>query len=116
MPRSLGITSLQILGAIRGGVAYGLDIVARTGMPSGTVYPTLGRLRKSGLVRARWEDQRVAEREGRPRRRYYDLSGEGALALAEGASRMAGLASNLEAGLGAELGAEVGARRAGPTG
>ena len=116
MPRSLGITSLQILGAIRDGVAYGLDIVARTEMPSGTVYPTLGRLRKSGLVKARWEDQRVAEREGRPRRRYYDLTGDGAQALAEGVSRLASLASKLEAGLGAELGARVGARRAGRTG
>ncbi len=102
MPRSLGITSLQILGSIRDGVAYGLDIVARTGMPSGTVYPTLGRLRKSGLVKARWEDQRLAEREGRPRRRYYDLTGEGAQALAEGASRMASLAAKLGADLGVE--------------
>ena len=119
MPRSLGITSLQILGSIRDGVAYGLDIVTRTGMPSGTVYPTLGRLRKSGLVRARWEDQRVAEREGRPRRRYYDLTGEGAQSLAEGAERMASLASKLGAELGdleADLGAELGAQGAGRTG
>ncbi len=97
MPRSLGVTSLQILGAIRDGVAYGLDIVARTGLPSGTVYPTLGRLKKSGLVRARWEDQRIADREGRPRRRYYELSGDGGQALAEGASRMANLAADLGA-------------------
>ena len=97
MPRSLGITSLQILGAIRGGVSYGLDIVTRTGMPSGTVYPTLGRLKKSGLVKTRWEDQRVAEREGRPRRRYYELTGQGAKALVEGASRVATLASELGA-------------------
>ncbi len=102
MPRPLGITSLQILGSIRGGVTYGLDIVTRTGMPSGTVYPTLGRLRKAELIKARWEDQRVAEREGRPRRRYYDLTGEGAKALAEGASRMAGVAAKLEADLGAQ--------------
>ncbi len=97
MPRSLGMTSLQILGAIRGGVSYGLDIVTRTGMPSGTVYPTLGRLKKSGLVKTRWEDQRVAEREGRPRRRYYELTGQGAKALVEGASRVATLASELGA-------------------
>ncbi len=97
MPRSLGVTSLQILGSIRDGVTYGLDIVARTGMPSGTVYPTLGRLRKSGLVTARWEDQRVAEREGRPRRRYYDLSSDGAQALADGAARIADLAADLRA-------------------
>ncbi len=95
MPRSLGVTSLQILGSIRDGVTYGLDIVTRTGMPSGTVYPTLGRLRKSGLVKARWEDQRVAEREGRPRRRYYDLTGDGVQALADGTSRITSLAAEL---------------------
>ena len=97
MARSLGITSLQILGAIRGGVLYGLDIVTQTGMPSGTVYPTLARLKRSGLVKARWEDQRVAEREGRPRRRYYELTGEGANALAVGASKVASVAADLAA-------------------
>ncbi len=97
MPRSLGITSLRILGAIRDGVAYGLDIVQETGMPSGTVYPTLGRLKKRGLVTAQWEDQRVADREGRPRRRYYRLSAEGAEALARGSQRVASLAAELSA-------------------
>lgn len=95
MPRPLGITSLQILAAIRDGVAYGLDIVARTGMPSGTVYPTLGRLKKGGLVKATWEDQRVAERDGRPRRRYYELTGDGTRALVDGAARVASLAADL---------------------
>ncbi len=95
MARSLGITSLRILGAIRDGVAYGLEIVTHTGMPSGTVYPTLGRLKKSGLVRARWEDQRVAEREGRPRRRYYELTPDGADALREGVARMSAVAADL---------------------
>jgi PadR family transcriptional regulator len=97
MPRSIGMTSLRILGAIRDGVSYGLDIVTRTGMPSGTVYPTLGRLKKSGLVKPHWEDQRVAEREGRPRRRYYELTGEGAEELAAGAARVATLAQDLTA-------------------
>jgi DNA-binding PadR family transcriptional regulator len=95
MPRPLGITSLRILGAIRDGVAYGLEIVTETGMPSGTVYPTLGRLKKRGMVRARWEDQRVAEREGRPRRRYYELTSDGANALHEGVARMSAVAADL---------------------
>jgi PadR family transcriptional regulator PadR len=95
MPRPLGITSLQILAAIRDGNAYGLDLVARTGLASGTVYPTLSRLRRSGLVDTRWEDQRVAEREGRPRRRYYRLTAEGARALKKGATRVAEAAAVL---------------------
>jgi len=95
MPRPLGITSLKVLGAVRDGIAYGLDIVARTDMPSGTVYPTLGRLKKSGLVRARWEDQRIAEREGRPRRRYYELTADGSRALAQGVARVTELAAEL---------------------
>ena len=98
MPRGLGITSLQILAAIRDGRCYGLDIVAHTGLSSGTVYPTLGRLKRSGLIRPHWEDQRVAEREGRPRRRYYELSPEGASALVEGAARVAAAAANLSPG------------------
>ncbi len=87
MPRPLGTTTLQILAGIRDGVGYGLELVARTGLPSGTVYPTLARLKKRGLVRARWEDQRIAEREGRPRRRYYELTEQGSAALAEGIAR-----------------------------
>jgi DNA-binding PadR family transcriptional regulator len=98
MPRPLGITSLQILAAIRDGRRYGLDIVSHTGLPSGTVYPTLGRLKRSGLVRSHWEDQRMAEREGRPRRRYYRLSTAGAEALADGIDRVAQAAARLTPG------------------
>ena len=96
MPRSLGITSLQILAAVQGGDAYGLDIVVQTGLPSGTVYPTLGRLKKRGLVRARWEPSRIAERAGRPRRRYYELTSDGAVALAAGAERVRRMASEIQ--------------------
>lgn len=98
MPRGLGVTSLQILGAIRDGSAYGLDLVSSTGLPSGTVYPTLGRLRKRGLIRAHWEDQRVADREGRPRRRYYALTPDGERALAAGVARLTDLAAELNPG------------------
>ena len=87
MPRPLGLTSLRILAAIRDGRRYGLDIVVQTEMPSGTVYPTLGRLKRAGLLQSRWEDQRQADREGRPRRRYYELTAEGHAALAAGTAR-----------------------------
>ncbi len=98
MPRPLGLTSLKILAAIRDGVTYGLEIVAHAGVPSGTVYPGLGRLEKRGLVRSRWEDHEVAEEEARPRRRYYELTAEGATALAEGVERVASTASALAPG------------------
>jgi DNA-binding PadR family transcriptional regulator len=96
MPRPLGITSLLILAAIRDGSTYGLDIVATTGLPSGTVYPTLSRLKSSRLVQSKWEDQRVADREGRPRRRYYSLTREGAKALVEGADMYRRVATDLD--------------------
>jgi DNA-binding PadR family transcriptional regulator len=95
MPRPLGLAALKILAAIRDGRAYGLDIVAATGLPSGTVYPTLGRLRRTGHLVARWEDQRRAEREGRNRRRYYELTGDGEKALVEGSARVAEAADAL---------------------
>ncbi len=48
----------------------------------GTLYNALGRLEDLGLLSSRWEDAAVAE--GRPRRRLYELTGEGAR-VAEGA-------------------------------
>lgn len=92
MPRPLGLTSLQILASVRDGARYGLDIVAETGLTSGTVYPTIARLKRAGLLRSRWEQQALAEHEGRPRRRYHELTAEGARALAEGLERVRTLA------------------------
>jgi PadR family transcriptional regulator, regulatory protein PadR len=42
----------------------------------GTLYKALGRLEDLGLLASRWEDAELAE--GRPRRRLYELTGEGA--------------------------------------
>jgi DNA-binding PadR family transcriptional regulator len=42
----------------------------------GTLYKALGRLEEFGLLTSRWEDAAVAE--GRPRRRLYELTGQGA--------------------------------------
>jgi len=48
----------------------------------GTLYKALGRLAEAGLLEAEWEDAEVALRAGRPRRRLYRLTGEGARRLA----------------------------------
>jgi PadR family transcriptional regulator, regulatory protein PadR len=44
----------------------------------GTLYKALSRLEESGLLTSHWEDAAAAE--GRPRRRLYELTGEGARA------------------------------------
>jgi PadR family transcriptional regulator, regulatory protein PadR len=43
----------------------------------GTLYKALSRLEEFGLLTSRWEDAAAAT-EGRPRRRLYELTGEGA--------------------------------------
>jgi DNA-binding PadR family transcriptional regulator len=43
----------------------------------GTLYKTLDRMQRAGWLASRWEDPEIAEREGRPRRRLYVLTGEG---------------------------------------
>lgn len=43
----------------------------------GTLYKALGRLAEQGLLEAEWEDPVIGEREGRPRRRLYRITGEG---------------------------------------
>jgi PadR family transcriptional regulator, regulatory protein PadR len=57
---------------------YGLEICAKAGLPSGTIHPILARLEKAEWLESRWEDADPHER-GRPRRRYYRLSPDGAV-------------------------------------
>ena len=57
---------------------YGLEICAVTGLPSGTIHPILARLEHYfGWLTSRWEDI-DPETEGRPRRRYYKMTEDGA--------------------------------------
>jgi PadR family transcriptional regulator PadR len=57
---------------------YGLQLMHDTGLPSGTLYPILVRLERAGWVQSRWEEaDPVAE--GRPQRRYYRLTADGAV-------------------------------------
>jgi PadR family transcriptional regulator, regulatory protein PadR len=56
---------------------YGYDLMKATRLPSGTLYPMLARLQQEGLVDSQWEEQRP-DAAGRPPRRYYRLTAEGA--------------------------------------
>ncbi len=73
-------TSLA-LAAIGQGHRYGFDIMDATGLPDGTVYPILRRLESRGLLRGNWESDEIAFAEGRPARRYYELTPDGSEAL-----------------------------------
>jgi DNA-binding PadR family transcriptional regulator len=70
-----------VLEAIASGTHHGFDIMDATGLPSGSVYPILRRLEQEGLVRSRWEKHKVAQREGRPPRRYYEIERAGSVWL-----------------------------------
>jgi len=56
---------------------YGYDLMKATKLPSGTLYPMLARLQAEGLVTSEWELQ-PDDASGRPPRKYYQLTGEGA--------------------------------------
>ena len=53
---------------------HGYALSQTTGLASGTLYPILMRLEKSGWLETRWEDTPAA---GRPPRHLYRLSGNG---------------------------------------
>jgi len=55
----------------------GAQIAQQTKIASGTLYPILFRLEKAGWVESRWEAEEPSEL-GRPRRRFYQLTGVGA--------------------------------------
>jgi PadR family transcriptional regulator, regulatory protein PadR len=58
---------------------YGLEIGTAAGLRSGTVHPILARLEGYGWLSSRWEDVDPSA-EGRPPRRYYRLTADGAQA------------------------------------
>src|SRR5262245_30759388 len=81
MRTRIGFATATIFEALARGTRFGLDIMRETGLPSGTVYPTLSRAETSGLVRGKWESRKQADLEARPRRRYYELTAAGESAL-----------------------------------
>jgi PadR family transcriptional regulator PadR len=87
---------------------YGLELSKRAGLATGTIYPILTRLEQAGWVVSGWEasDPTVV---GRPRRRLYWLTQQGAekatAAVEEGAQA-----------LSSEQRPPAGLRRPGPSG
>jgi DNA-binding PadR family transcriptional regulator len=55
----------------------GADLMDAAHILSGTLYPILLRFEQAGLLESRWESERP-ETLGRPRRRFYRMTAEGA--------------------------------------
>jgi|ERR1700733_2688020 len=71
--------SLKVLRAFLDARLYqasGADIIKTTKLASGTIYPILFRFEDAGWLVAHWEEVDPVEA-GRPRRRYYRLTGAG---------------------------------------
>ncbi len=90
-PRPLGYATVVVLRAVAEGHKFGFDVIAESSLASGTVYPALASLSNRGLLKARWESDKLARSEGRPRRRYYEVTPEGEAALKNALERMEGL-------------------------
>jgi len=81
MPPRMTMPVLKVVAALLADPAaerYGLQLMQATGLPSGTLYPVLVRLERAGWVESRWEESDPAA-EGRPTRRYYRLTADGAV-------------------------------------
>lgn len=88
-----GVLSLLLLRLLAERESYGYELVQRlreaglAGISDGTVYPALARLEREGRVSARL----VASRSG-PARKYYQPTGAGHMALAQGTASWLSLA------------------------
>ena len=72
--------TLKVIGALMlrpRGELSGAEIAVSTKLFSGTLYPILVRLEGAGWLESRWESEDPALL-GRPRRRYYRVTAEGA--------------------------------------
>ncbi len=63
---------------------YGLELRAATGLANGTLYTRLAGLEDHGWLESRWESTPDDDRAGRPARRYYRLTSDGAQRAREG--------------------------------
>jgi DNA-binding PadR family transcriptional regulator len=76
--------TLQVKGVLRimlgepEGEWYGLELCDLTELPAGTIYPILARLEGCGWLESRREETAEQAAAGRPPRRYYRFSRDGA--------------------------------------
>ena len=56
---------------------WGAELIEKTGVSSGTLYPLLLRFEKYELLESRWEEEKPTDL-GRPRRRLYKITTRGA--------------------------------------
>ena len=84
---TLSYSAAVILQAVASGYSYGFDVMDITGLPSGTVYPALRRMEEARLVKSAWESEADAAGEGRPARKYYEITPRGAAALTDALAR-----------------------------
>ena len=74
---------LKVLGAlVSEGELSGSEIAKSTSLASGTLYPLLLRLEDAGWLDSRWEAGEPSDL-GRPRRRYYRVTGKGQKAISD---------------------------------
>jgi PadR family transcriptional regulator, regulatory protein PadR len=86
-PQYLSFTMALILQALENGYRYGFEVMQVTGLASGTIYPALRRLEDALLIKSKWENQKIAQAEQRPARKYYEVTKRGSTVLAEARSR-----------------------------
>jgi PadR family transcriptional regulator, regulatory protein PadR len=78
-----GVAEQCVLALLARGERYGFELARELGArgqiiaSEGTLYPLLARLRRNGLVETSWQESTAG-----PPRRYYHLTRDGELALA----------------------------------
>ncbi len=79
---------------------YGLQVGQEAGLASGTIHPILARLEACGWLESWWEDL-GQEAVGRPRRRFYRLTPDGAVGAARALHRAEAQAARSARSVGA---------------
>ena len=72
----------------------GAEIIRRSGLASGTVYPILLRFERVGLLKSYWESGNPSDL-GHPRRRYYRISPQGLAVAREALTELSGVGATL---------------------